>query len=1028
MNGQPAPGQRLAAAILAGCVAGVAGGQVVVPPALGVPAAAGSKPSPLYDRAFAAVAAGDFADGLEFATQEYRGATKIGNDRWIDSIAAAAAVGECHFERGDFARAVEAYDEALALSAQQPDWLLAVQFPAQPPRAAANHRPAPWGRSVRQTVPAQLPAEVAIRWQAADPQEVLKRGGVLTAPFDQRIRAGEIVRALVIALYRRAEILGELGREATGLEAVCQALARRPAPPNHYSQAWIDVALGTALWSQGKADQAAPLASRGLTIGPGLDHPLTCWGLIVLGRISLDGDRTAEAAQLFEEATYAAAAAGDIRALEEAVRLAFAAHMLAGARGVPATILAAGEAIGPRDGLQVLRALLCAMRAEALAAAGDSRGAAAALTQIDQRLLGGEPGRAAVGAEAAYAAALAAFAAGDVAAGDASLGRAIGVARGRSTRLFQTSRVVDLVAAGSSLSDRQAEAIFERLLAPPTPRDFGLAPLATLAVTSSPRQQACDAWVASAARRGLERGSDAVLDPAEAARRDRWLAARPLGGRLVAAARLLAADADTLDPASAARRAAILGKWPDLGPLLERLGRDRATVAAAALAAGAAADGAVPREPPGGAAAWTTYQADTAALARSVAFLAAGREPIVPDFPPLETAAQIRGRLGDRQLILSFHQTDRGLVGALESRDRHAIWEVRQAAGLQAEIAQLARGIGLFDPQAAVGTDKLLTSDWRGPAGRIERMLFENSRVSLAEGIDELVIVPDGWLWYVPFELLPVSSGQAGGAVQTLGSICRIRYCPTRSLALTGGSMPGAAAPVGIVAGRMARSDDAAAIAARLGRITAAVTGAVPVAAGGPPAAQIASVFPALALFEESSGGGGAEPCLVPPGAGRAGISFPEWLAPPAKRPRVVLVPGMQTALADGLDPKSLPARPGDDLFLPATDLLAAGAQTALLARWRVGGGTCVALMTEVLREATAVPAEPREPPAELWRRAVDIVTAEQPDPAREPRLRASAEAVLADASHPFFWAGYLLVDRGSGPEPAAAPAEGAAP
>ena len=1027
MNGPSSDRRVIAIALLIATVAGAVAGQVVVPPDLGVPGGSGPKPSRTYDLALAALAEGDYAGAIKLATDEYRGCTRIGNQRWIDSIAAAAVIGEGHFERGEFTRALAAYDESLALAAQYPDWLLAVRFPAEIPRPASR-RAATWGRSGRGTMPAIIGDVVPIRWQADDPQQVLQRGGVLASTYDEPIRPQEILRSLVIAVYRRADILGELGREAAAVEGVAGAFGRRPALPNHYSQAWVDVVLGMTFWAQGKSDQAVPLLSRGLTIGQGLDHPLTPWALIVLGRIALDADRAAEAAKLFEEATYAAADFGDARALEEAFRLAFAAHMLAGARGVPPTIAAAGGAIAAGDGLAVLRTRLLAMRAEALAIAGDARAANAALADIDQRLLRGEPGRGAVGAEADYAAALAAFTGGDLAAGDMQLGRALGLARTRSTRLFQTQALVALLTAGTSVSDRQAELLFERFLGPPTPRDFGIDPLGTLAVISAPRAQAFDAWIAVAARRGAERGSDAVLDPAEAARRDRWLSARPLGGRLVAAQRLLAADPDALDPALAARRAALVAQRPDLGPLLDDQARRRSTLAAALLAAARPAVGAPAPPPLAAADEWTAYLGGAAGLARHVARVAASREPVTIDFPPLMPAAEIRRRLADRQLLLSFHWTERGLTGVLESRDRFAIWEVQQAAGLPAEIAQLARGLCLFDPQNAVGTDKLMASDWRGPAGRIERMLFENSRVALGEGIDELVIVPDSWLWYVPFELLPVSSARADVAARPLGEVCRIRYCPSRSLAVAGVPAPRQPGPVGIHAGRMTRGDEAGRTET-LARLEAALDRAVSIAppAGGPPLAAVASVFDALAVFDESAGGGTA-PVLVPTTTGRGGMSFAEWLAPPAKRPLVVLVPGMQTAMADGLREKSLPQRPGDDIFLPATDLLAAGARTALLSRWRVAGGTCVDLMTEFLRECTAPPADPPDSAAALWRRAVDVVVAECPDPQREPRLRQAGDAALPDGRHPFLWAGYLLIDRGAEPAPAGGKPPGARP
>ena len=1007
------------------CVA--AAQQVVVPPTFGVPASAGPKPSPTYDAAWRALAEGNFSGGLELAMDEYRGCTRIGNQRWIDSIAGATVVGECHYERGEYAQAVAAYDEALALAAQQPGWLLAVQFPPQHLRPAAGRRAATWGRSDRGTAPAAIPDEMPIRQQAPDPQQVLQKGGALTSTFDQPIRPQEIMRSLVIALYRRGEILGPLGREATAIDGVARALARRPAPPNHYSQAWIDVALGTALWAQGKSDQAGPLLTRGLTAGPGLDHGLTPWGLVVLGRISLDADRAADAARQFEEAALAAAAAGDARAIEEAFRLAFAAHMLAGTRGVPETIRAAGDAVGVRDGLDVLRARLLAMRAEALAAAGDARAASAALADIDPRVLRGEPGQATVGAEAAYAAALAAFTAGDLEAGESHLERALVVARGRSTPLFQTARLAELVTAGASLSDRQAEELCARYLGPPQPRDFGVDPLGTLAAITASRQPAFEAWIGVAARRGAERANDAVLDPVEAARRDRWLSARPLGGRLVAAERLLAADPDTLEAADAARRAGIVAQRPDLGPLLDTVAKQRTALAAAALAARQGPAGVAPRGPAGAADEWARYGTRSAEIARHAALLAAGRAPLTVEFPPLMPSAEIRRRLPERHLILSFHWTTRGLSGVLESRDRFVVWEVRQAAGLPAEIASLARGLCLFDPQGPVGTDKLRDSDWRGPAGRIERMVFENSRVALGEGIDELVIVPDGWLWYVPFELLPVSSARGGAgdaAPRPLGEVCRIRYCPTRSLAVAALPAPRPLGPIGIHAGRIVRGDDHAAAADVLARLTAQMDRAVPVSmsAAGPPAALVASVFDALAVFDES-GGNGAAALLVPPAAGRAALAFTDWVAPPTKRPQVVLLPGLQTAIAGGLEEKSLPPRPGDDIFMPVTDLIAAGARTAVVSRWRVGGGTCVDIMGEFLREVTAGDVGQRESASALWRRAVDIVTAECPDPVREPRLRQQADAALADASHPFLWAGYMLIDCGTGAMPPAAEA-----
>ncbi|NBW87106.1 MAG: hypothetical protein EBR23_09835, partial [Planctomycetia bacterium] len=306
-------------------------------------------------------------------------------------------------------------------------------------------------------------------------------------------------------------------------------------------------------------------------------------------------------------------------------------------------------------------------------------------------------------------------------------------------------------------------------------------------------------------------------------------------------------------------------------------------------------------------------------------------------------------RLAPRQLLLSFHWTDAGLWAALESKERCATWQVRQAAGLPKEVEALARSMCLFDPVAPVATERLQEGDWPGSAARIERMLFENSRITLAEGIDELVIVPDGWLWYVPFELLPVATNRAGAGgdgERRLRDVCRIRYCPTRSMAVMRFD-PRPVGPIGVVAGRLFRGDRPAVADEAVADMTAAIDGVVPIASppGSSPVLAASVCDTLLVLDEISAEGSRAGRPLVAGGAGRGGITFAEWLGLPPKRPQRVLLPGLQSAMARGL--AKPPERPGADMFLAATDLLAAGSHTAVISRWRVGGKSCLDLMTE---------------------------------------------------------------------------------
>jgi len=987
-------------------LAACAAAQVVIPPNTGVPNRAPTVPSPQHDLALEALAAGDYDAAGQIAVDAHRGSVQIGGGRWIDTIASAALLGECLFEVGDFAAAVAHYEEAMLLEAAHADWMLSLQFPPQPLRAAATAgRVGTWGRSRRNTTAAAIPDTVAIRTSAGDPQDVLKRGGALVADFDRPVRPQEIMRMLVIAIYRHGAILGPLARESAAVDKVEAALAQRRAPANHWSQAWIDVALGVACWSQGKPEAAGPLLTRGLVIGNQFDHALTPWGLIVLGRIALDADRFEQAAEIFEEATYAAAGCGDIRALEEAFALAATAHALAGTRGVPPTIARGCDEA--RGRLPALRARLLAIQAEELVTAGDPRRASAALADIDPRLLQSKAGKGPLGARVKYAKSLIGYAAGNQAEGDTALGEALAIARARSPRLFQTATLAAAVAAGSgAVSDRLADEFFALFLADPAGRDFARDPLEALAVSSADHSAAFAAWQAVAGRRD----ADSAVEVAEAALRHRWLATQALGGRRLAIDRLLAADPRGLDPRVAALRASLLGDHADLAEVVDAMARIRGEVAAAVVAVPPAAVD-VSTEP-------------ALAARRSVleAGIAAGREAIPLSFPPLMKGAEIRGRLEPRQLILSFRQDATGLVGMLESRDRFATWQVRQAAGLPAEIVALAKGLCLFDADAPVVAERLAEGDWQAAAERIERMLFENSRITLAEGVDELVIVPDGWLWYVPFELLPIGTGagiaEASAGPARLRDRCRIRYAPTRSLAVGRRDERGPGF-VGVHAGRMWRGDkpDAAATVATL-------RGAMPEAAvaslGAAPTVPeplAAAACDTLLVLDAIAGTGPASAWpLLPSAGGKDGsMTFADWLLAPVKRPRVVMLPGLATAMADGL--AKPPPRPGDELFMAATDLLAAGADTALLSRWRMGGKACTDLMTEFLRDSQGSAGRPA---AVAWQRAVDVVLAEPPDVVREPRIR-DAAAPLDAPLHPIFWAGYMLIDCGATAAAAAA-------
>lgn len=86
--------------------------------------------------------------------------------------------------------------------------------------------------------------------------------------------------------------------------------------------------------------------------------------------------------------------------------------------------------------------------------------------------------------------------------------------------------------------------------------------------------------------------------------------------------------------------------------------------------------------------------------------------------------------------------------------------------------------------------------------------------------------------------------------------------------------------------------------------------------------------------------------------------------------------------------------------------MMSDGARTILLTRWRTSGRTNFELVREFAREL------PNAPANEAWQRACLLARETPLDASREPRLKRSDETgELPTADHPFFWAGYMLVD-----------------
>jgi hypothetical protein len=417
---------------------------------------------------------------------------------------------------------------------------------------------------------------------------------------------------------------------------------------------------------------------------------------------------------------------------------------------------------------------------------------------------------------------------------------------------------------------------------------------------------------------------------------------------------------------------------------------------------------------------WRDFVTRSQTLENQINFIAAGRNVVPLQFPPLLETTEIRKRLVGKQRLLTFTWTNMGLFASLEAPKQAASWRVKRPDDVRKTIIAMARSLSLYHPLRPVETARLDSEEWQAHAESLTTLLFEDSAVSLQrhQEFDELIIVPDGLLWYLPFELLPITNEEKNLGDEMalrLKDVCQIRYSPTRSLAV--GTRHTATTPhlTAVQASVTYRNNSPEQAIALLDRVDTAIDDAVFLTSQTTkiPVSISASLADTLVIFDELTADGKmADRPLIAADAGRQGMSFKDWLAPPYKAARCAVLTGLQTQASGGLTQST--ERPGSDLFMTAMDLVATGTETAVISRWNVGGRTAIDLGIEFIKDRQRDTLRDTPVPAAVsWQRAVDLVTAEQPDFNREPRIKITSSVIPQNAKHPFFWAGYTLIDCG---------------
>jgi len=950
-------------------------------------------PTPGYFDALSSFHRGRYREALKAFAAEERSSplVTIQSPHWIDAICYETMCGECCYELGNLEAGMQHYAAAIKLFLAFPDWMNQVAaWPVGPAGPGAQRLP--WGASVRG----------AARASYRDPLSILvPKLAVSSATSDLarnseaslQLHAREIVRSTVLAIRRRAMLLGPAARQDVLIGQVVAVLARRPAPPGPWPQAWIDLELGAAQAAAGRQSEAAATLQRAVLAGGRFDHPLTGIALVELGLLSIAQGRWEEAARQFTEATYAAAQWEDAGNLEEAFRWGTIAHMVCNRKDLyPPLLPALAWANCPR--LRQLQVSLALSAAENHAILDETRQAAAML-QNARAAATADMGASRIAARLNHVAAIVLLEQQRSREAEAALGSAMQFMRKGSVWLFQMAMVDSRCTGVSALTGaHDALEMYARVLRDPQATDWAIDPLESLAALAAPHAGPLEHWLETAIGRKDYR---LAVEIADRLRRHRFYASLPYGGRLVALRWLLESPETALRRPWQLARQELLAQHPEYEPLARQSQK-----LVAALQGQPMATGVEDRQQARQLEELSSVSSQQETVLCEIAL---GRDATEMVFPPLRSAREIQDCLPGRHALLAFLCTHRALYGFVVERERCHLWQVESPQRVGLQVMALLRQVNACEHSREMTLKDLGDPRWKATARDLLATLLEGSRLDVS-ALDELVVIPDGLLWYVPFEAL---MDEREGKSQPLVWRLRVRTVPTVSLAIGDAPKSRPLPRTAVAVGKLwQQADDSLGQEAltQLARFLPG-TSALPAPLPGP-ACCCATMLDRLIVLDQVSFGE-ENPymwSLLGRTWGRGG-TVGDWMRMPWPRPQVVVLSSLPAITEKGL--KRAGAAAGQEVFLLACGLMASGARTVLVPRWPTGGRSHCDLVREFVQEL------PYASAAEAWQRSVLLSAHGRLDPAAEPRLKVTDDG-SPRASHPFFWAGYLLIDNAGQP------------
>lgn len=938
-----------------------------------------------YPRADYWIAMAEFHEGeFRSAATGFNRTSRIKSPEgeWIDSICHRAMLGECFYQMGQSRQALQQYDIALTLLVNNPQWMLRLYMPNVLPQSFRSTRKVTWGPSSRQMVMGKTPESLNIFRGRLDNFRVLQQGGTVQPAMLTPINAREIVRCITLAIRRRTELLGVTCRLSSLTNRVMEVLELRPTAPNHWTQGWISLMLGVAKHSVGDSQVAVAELQSSISFGR-MDHELSGLALLELGKLAFEQKQYPQAANYFKESTISAALYNSYDVVEEAVRWGVKNQS---AGDLPGAFPGLAEIANyARLESEWLEASTYTSAAESAVAAAQHQQADALVKKAQTVINRAEMGAGEIGARLLFVNALASFQKRELAAGQQIMSRLLTFQTDASPWLLQIAHA-DALFKNGSITERTADLVYERVLRDPGPIDWIYSPRDTLKYLLSDHEQTMERWFELAMnRKEIER----AVEITDRIRRHRFYKTLPMGGRVLSLRWILEGPEELLSKQALQQRQALLNKYPNYQHNRQVLQQFLTKVQDLPLAPQQADDIGVQQQT------FPTLKQGTVAQETYLQRMALEPNPTEFSFPPLYNMKELKAQLPANQVVISFFATKRAFYGFMLSNEKYQSWKVGSPATILASLRTMYRQMGHFDTNTQVTPKILANEEWKQSLATVENAIFGSVQENPFDAGRQIVIVPDGFLWYVPFELLPLGENP-------LIATHRVRYSPTVSLVLGDGRNQRPITRTSVVDGPFALEDDEKLRADLLKGFTEKINTAevLPVEFPGT-GAQLGPISNQLIVLQDMTGTQMAsyDWDVIP---GRRGSSLNQWMKIPWSNCDIICLPGYRTGIDSGLKQHAA----GNEIFLTTVGMLASGSRTVALSRWRVGGESTYKLMGEFLEKSRDLPVD------QAWQVSINALRSGQSNPEKEPRAR-DFDAPI-DTSHPFFWSGYMLVDISS--------------